>query len=97
MEASVPGDHCARGNKADRGKSVECKSNRRAQIDQDCLIEASAVFGGIDIYVPTNVNVKVSSDSVFGGVSNKAPYFRDANAPTIYIKGSCMFGGVDIK
>ena len=70
---------------------------RRAQINQDCLIDASAIFGGIDIYVPTNVNVKVSSNSVFGGVTNKAPYFHDENAPTIYIKGNCMFGGVDVK
>ncbi len=70
---------------------------RRAQIDQDCLIDASAIFGGVDIYVPTNVNVKVSSNSVFGGVTNKAPCFHDENAPTIYIKGNCMFGGVDVK
>lgn len=70
---------------------------RGAQIDQDCLIDASAIFGGIDIYVPANVNVSVSSNSFLGGVANKAPDFHDENAPTVYIRGNCVFGGVDVK
>ncbi len=68
---------------------------RKAIIDRDCAIKVTAVFGGIDILMPDNVNVKVSSNSVFGGVSNKTK--QHDNAPTIYISGSCMFGGVDIK
>ena len=75
---------------------VECDL-RNAIIEQDCVIQASAVFGGIDIYVPTNVNIKVSSNSIFGGVSNKTANYHDELAPTIYIKCNCMFGGVDIK
>ena len=60
-------------------------------------IAAAAVFGGIDIFLPENVNVKISSNSVFGGVSEKkhrAPV--DGNA-TVYINATGMFGGVDIK
>ena len=68
---------------------------RNAIIEKDCAIQASAIFGGIDILVPTNVNVKVNSNSIFGGVSNKTAI--NANAPTIYISGTCMFGGVEIK
>jgi len=70
---------------------------RNAIINQDCAIDATALFGGIDIFVPNNVNIKVSSTSLFGGVSNKvvSPYIEAV--PTIYIKGTCMFGGVDIK
>lgn len=75
---------------------VDCDL-RNAIIDQDCVIQASAVFGGIDIYVPANVNIKVSSNSIFGGVSNKTANYHDELAPTIYIKCNCMFGGVDIK
>ena len=52
-------------------------------------------FGGIDILVPENVNVKLNSSCIFGGVSNKASVYE--NAPTIYINGVCLFGGVDIK
>ena len=68
---------------------------RNAIIEKDCAIRVTAVFGGIDILVPGNVNVKVSTNSIFGGVSNKTAVHQ--NAPTIYISGTCMFGGVDIK
>ena len=75
---------------------VDCDL-RGAIIEQDCVINASAVFGGIDILVPGNVNVKVSSNSIFGGVSNKTMGYRNESAPTLYIKGNCLFGGVEIK
>ena len=68
---------------------------RNAVIEKDCAIHISAIFGGIDIFVPDNVNVKVNSNSIFGGVSNKTSVRQ--NAPTIYVSGTCMFGGADIK
>jgi len=68
---------------------------RNAIITKDCAIKVSAIFGGIDILVPDNINVKVDSISVFGGVSNKTAVHKDS--PTIYISGTCMFGGVDVK
>ncbi len=70
---------------------------RDALITEDCVIRATAIFGGIDILLPDNVNVKVSSNSVFGGVSNKRSAAKTENAPTVYINGSGIFGGVDIK
>lgn len=73
---------------------VECDL-RNAIIEKDAAIRATAVFGGVSIYVPANVNVKVNSNSAFGGVSNKTKACKDA--PTIYISGTCMFGGVEIK
>lgn len=73
---------------------IECNL-RNAIIEKDCAIQVSAIFGGIDILVPAGINVKVSSNSIFGGVSNKTAVHQ--NAPTIYVSGTCMFGGVDIK
>ena len=70
---------------------------RNAVIQEDCVIQASAIFGGIDIFVPDNVNIKVSSSSIFGGTSNKKGNPNMDGAPTIYVKTTCMFGGVDIK
>ena len=70
---------------------------RGAIIEDDVLINAEAIFGGIDIFPPANVKVKVKSNSVFGGVSNKAIFTDDDNAPTIYVNATCIFGGVDIK
>ena len=68
---------------------------RNAIIEKDCAIQISAIFGGIDIFVPAGINVKVNSNSIFGGVSNKTAVHQ--NAPTIYISGTCMFGGTEIK
>ncbi len=68
---------------------------KNAIIEKDCAIQLSAIFGGIDILVPANVNVKVSSNCIFGGISNKTAVHKEA--PTIYISGTCMFGGVEIK
>ena len=44
---------------------------RNAIIEKDCAVTASAIFGGIDIFVPDNVNVKITSNSIFGGVSEQ--------------------------
>lgn len=68
---------------------------RNAVIEKDCAIKATAIFGGVDIFVPNTVNVKVTSNSIFGGVSNKTAAHKEA--PTIYISGTCMFGGIAIK
>lgn len=70
---------------------------RSAIIEHDCTIRATSVFGGVDILVPDNVNVKISSNSVFGGIENKASHRDIPGAPTLYIQGTCLFGGVDIK
>lgn len=68
---------------------------REAIIEKDCAIQVSAIFGGIDILAPSGVNVKVNSNCIFGGISNKTAVHKDA--PTIYISGICMFGGAEIK
>lgn len=70
---------------------------RNAVIQRDCAIHAFAVFGGIDIYVPENVNVKVNSHSIFGGVSGKEHRNHPENSYTLYLDATCMFGGVEIK
>lgn len=70
---------------------------RNAIIEKDCAINATAIFGGIDILVPDHVNVKINSNSIFGGVSDKKNHPMIHEAPTVYINATCMFGGVDIK
>lgn len=69
---------------------------REAIIKKDVVINARAIFGGIDILVPENINIVVSSSSMFGGVDNKREINQD-NKITIYVNGSSLFGGIDIK
>lgn len=75
---------------------IECDL-RNAVIEKDVVINTCCVFGGIDILVPDNVNIKVSSNSIFGGVSNKSRNNDDSNTVMIYINATCIFGGVDVK
>lgn len=69
---------------------------RKAKIEKEAIITASAIFGGIDIMVPEDVSVVVKSTPIFGGVSNKSNKNKDSKK-IIYIEAFCMFGGVEIK
>lgn len=69
---------------------------RKSIIEKEAIIKASAIFGGIDIYVPDDVNIKIKSTPIFGGVSNKAKYNKESEK-TIYVDAFCMFGGIEIK
>ncbi len=70
---------------------------RGAKISSDVVIDCTAVFGGIDIFMPPNVNVQHTGTSIFGGVSNHTNNAQGQNSFTIYIKNTCMFGGVEIR
>ncbi len=73
---------------------VECDL-RGAIIQKDCRINVTAVFGGIDLYMPDNVNVSTNITAIFGGADRRTPFHPDA--PTVYIEGTCLFGGVEIN
>ena len=70
---------------------------RKAIINEDTVINCSAIFGGIEIFIPENVNIKIKSTPIFGGVSDKAVHANKEAVHTIYINSTCVFGGVDIK
>ena len=70
---------------------------RSANLESDVVLNTSSIFGGIDIYVPDNVKVKVKSSSIFGGVSNKKRHSTNQDGHTLYINATCLFGGVEIK
>lgn len=75
---------------------VKCQLNDSI-IEEDVIINASAIFGGITIYVPENVNVKITSTSMFGGVSDERKLKNKDAKHTIYINATSVFGGVEIK
>ena len=70
---------------------------RDAKIEKDIVINTLSVFGGIDIYVPDDVKVKVSSTTFFGGVEVKRGKQSSKKEITIYLNSVCIFGGVDVK
>lgn len=69
-----------------------------AKLEKESIINVSSIFGGIEIYVPENVNIKIKSSSIFGGVNDKRKNIsEDEKNKTVYINATCIFGGVEIK
>lgn len=76
--------------------TVKCDISK-AIINTDTVINAEAIFGGVEITVPENVQVKVKATPVFGGVSNKTINSNKENVHTVYINATSVFGGVEIR
>ncbi len=72
---------------------------RSATIVQDeVVIDASALFGGVDLQVPENWNVSVEGHGIFGGYEDKTMHAMPERArPRVVITGSAVFGGVVVK
>lgn len=68
-----------------------------AIVDRDVVVDATAIFGGIDIIVPLNYRVRICSNSIFGGVEEEHLHATQEGLITVYVNGKCMFGGVSIK
>jgi len=70
---------------------------RDAIINQDIIIDATALFGGLEIKFPTNVNVEVKSTPLFGGVENNIKSSANVNKPTVTVRSLAVFGGIEIS
>lgn len=76
---------------------------RGAKIEDGAMIKASSIFGGVKIFVPDEVEVKMTSASVFGGATNKQSGKRGESKKnktaktTLYIDATCVFGGVEVR
>ena len=70
---------------------------RAAIIQEDVTIQATSIFGGCDVWVPAGVKVKLSNTPIFGGAENKTNTVPAPDAPTIYINGFTLFGGLEVK
>lgn len=69
---------------------------RGAYLTGDAQINCTAVFGGIEVYVPANFNVVVSGTPIFGGYNDGVKRSGDPSLPTLYINCFAAFGGVDV-
>lgn len=70
---------------------------KNTKLKKDAIVNASAIFGKITIYVPNSVNIKVVSTPIFGGLSDERTNKETNSEITIYINGTCIFGGIEIK
>ena len=70
---------------------------RKAKFNKDTVIKAFCLFGGIDIRVPEDVQVKIKSGFIFGGISDDRKGNKEKGKYTIYLDATGGFGGVTVK
>lgn len=66
------------------------------ELTQDIHISLFAMFGGMELYVPETVKLKLNTSAIFGSVENKARVSESPQAFTIYVNAFALFGGVEI-
>ncbi|MCR5312994.1 MAG: cell wall-active antibiotics response protein [Bacteroidaceae bacterium] len=69
---------------------------RNAVINEDEEIDIRTCIGGIELRVPSSVNVLVKSRSLFGEVGDETCKNVNKNAPCLHVVASNIIGGVSI-
>lgn len=70
---------------------------RGAKIVDGSVITANAMMGGVEIYLPMDVNVDIRSHCTLGGVDSKNHNNVTNPQATIIVDANCMMGGIEIK
>lgn len=71
----------------------------QADINGTARLDVTAIFGGATLIVPANWVVKSEAVTIFGGISDKRSVggYSDSTAKNLIIKGTILFGGLEIK
>lgn len=70
---------------------------RGADIMDGAVITLDCSFGGIQIRVDRNICVRNDIDTAFAGVDCDCNTQQADGLKTLYLKGNCNFGGIEIK
>ncbi len=71
---------------------------RSAGLDEKgAVLDISALFGGVDIWIPESWPIELRPSAILGGVSNKSSNEEKSSGKRLIINASAIFGGVDIK
>lgn len=70
---------------------------RGSKAEHGAVIEVFTLFGGCDIYVPSDWKLDVDTVAIFGGFADSRSNINPASTATVRIKGFTMFGGGEVK
>lgn len=70
---------------------------RNADLRDGAVINVDCSFGGMEIRVPKGICVVNDIDATFAGVDCDCDTRHTDGAKTLYLKGRCNFGGIEIK
>lgn len=74
------------------GAKIDLRKAKMAE--KGAVIDLTAAFGGVDIIIPSDWQVRFDVIPVFGGWENKS---EGTEGPILTIKGLIAFGGAEIK
>jgi len=72
----------------------------QSDINGTAILELTTIFGGTKLIVPSNWSVKSEAVTIFGGIEDKrqvVPPSLDRPEKILLLKGTVIFGGIDIK
>jgi predicted membrane protein len=71
----------------------------QADFTGTAVIELTTIFGGTKLIVPSNWSIKSEAVIIFGGIEDKRkmPAIPENANKLLVLKGTVIFGGIDIK
>lgn len=71
----------------------------QADFQGTAVVDISIMFGGADIIIPSNWNLKNEISVIFGGIEDRRTVAANMHesGKTLILKGNIMFGGIEIK
>jgi predicted membrane protein len=78
---------------------IELDLREAAMKGNQAVIQANAIFGGVEIRVPENWLVTIQGVGIFGGYGDNTRHPRRgaADVKELLVRGGAVFGGVDVK
>jgi len=71
---------------------------RDAKLSQEgASMNLTALFGGVELRVPSEWNVQVSGTPIFGGIENKTGSKAEPGGPVLHCNCYIGFGGIEIR
>ena len=61
------------------------------------VINATSIFGSVEIRVPENISLRGSGTGVFGNFEVRHAEAADPDAPVVLVNGFSVFGSVEAK
>lgn len=71
----------------------------QADMTTPAVLEVTAIFGGATLIIPSNWAIKSEAVTIFGGIGDKRKFttLTESPAKTLVLKGTMIFGGMEIK
>ena len=71
----------------------------QSDINGTAVLELTTIFGGTKLIVPSHWSVKSEAVTIFGGIEDKRQVSPSLDRPEkiLLLKGTVIFGGIDIK